>query len=189
MDRLTRYFGKIFACRSRDHRNIRSRVCEIYANMSSETYYTISRGLITAVYDKSTKNLRLLIIIGANVDVQEEYSGKTPMHCGIDNLLHLRLLINGGADVNKCDNGKWTCLHIVAWEGTLSQVLFFIDMGADVNACNDDSNTPLHLACFNNDLPKVIVLVEAGANPHILNTSKSTPQNMTTSQEIMDFLQ
>ena len=102
--------------------------------------------MIVSELEKLEPNLNLvsdLIVLGANLDWQDEY-GWTALHlCAIINHLEIaRMLVDAGADMNIQDNDGWTALHRCAYWNHLEIARMLIDAGADMNIRNNDGKLP-----------------------------------------------
>ena len=97
---------------------------------------------------KKGPNLNLindLILLGANLDWQDEKYGKTSLHWATQywgNVEIVRMLIDAGADVNLKDNNGDTPLHIASSSLDLDLVLLLLNGGADPNVKDNSSRTP-----------------------------------------------
>jgi ankyrin repeat protein len=123
-----------------------------------------------------------MIKAGADVNKQHE-NGSSPLYlavaAGQDAVV--RVLIEAGADVNKCRSvapamleagvhvtagvTSLPPLHIVVVAGHAAVARTLIEAGADVNkAMMDDCTTPLFMAAQKGDETMVRVLIQAGAD-------------------------
>ena len=60
--------------------------------------------------------------------------------------VHIRDLLDRGADLNAADEHGWTILHRVAQDGFVNAVAFLLERGANVTAVTPEGDTPLHVA-------------------------------------------
>ena len=107
--------------------------------------------MIVGEITKSKPNLNLvsdLIVLGANLDWQDEKWGWTPLHWAAraGKIEIVRMLIDAGANVNVQTNGGSTPLHEAVRYGSVEIVRMLIDAGADVNLQDEDGKLPYELA-------------------------------------------
>jgi len=76
----------------------------------------------------------------------------------------VRLLIEGGSDVNAKNNHCYTAIMIAAQNGHESTVRLLIEGGSDVNAKNNHCGTALMMAASNGHESTVRLLIEAGSD-------------------------
>ncbi len=107
-------------------------------------------------------------------------TGETPLILAVEfgNADCARLLIEAGADVNLCDKGTMTPLHVAARHGRSyykACTKLLIKAGANLEA-RYKGRTPLHEACLRGNAGQAELLLEAGAdiNSQELH-SKMTP--------------
>ena len=99
---------------------------------------------------KDKPNLNLvsdLIVLGTNVDWQDDY-GRTALHyCGqYDHLEIAKMLIDAGADVNIQHSRGWTPLHIFTFYNHSRIVRMLLDAGADKTISDNEGRLPYELA-------------------------------------------
>jgi ankyrin repeat protein len=100
---------------------------------------------------KDKPNLNLvsdLIVLGANVDWQDEY-GRTALHyCGQYDHLEIiaKMLIDAGADVNIQHSRGWTPLHIFTFYNHSRIVRMLLDAGADKTISDNEGRLPYEFA-------------------------------------------
>ena len=98
--------------------------------------------------DKANLNLvRDLIVLGANVDWQDNF-GRTALHyCGqYDHIEIAKMLIDAGADVNIQHSRGWTPLHIFTFYNHSRIVRMLIDAGADKTISDNEGRLPYEFA-------------------------------------------
>jgi len=124
---------------------------------------------------KKGPNLNLindLILLGANLDWQDEKYGKTSLHWATQywgNVEIVRMLIDAGADVNLKDNNGDTPLHVAAKYGRVEIVRILINARANLDVQNNHDETPVHYAAMNGNPGIARMLIDAGADETILN--------------------
>lgn len=80
--------------------------------------------------------------------------------CGEGKIEIAEYLYNLGSDVNQCDEGQWTPLHISASLGRENIVRFLLLHGAHINAQTESLQTPLHYAASRGNLQQFIGFTE-----------------------------
>ena len=106
--------------------------------------------MLVSEVEKPEPNLDLvrdLIVLGANLDWQDDY-GRTALHyCGqYDHLEIAKMLIDAGADVNIQHDRGWTPLHIFTFYNHSRIVKMLLDAGADKTIPNNNGRLPYELA-------------------------------------------
>lgn len=81
-------------------------------------------------------------------------------------VVKLRALIDGDADVNATQVDGMTALHWAAYYDDVPTVKLLVQHGADANSKNRYGVPPLSLACTNGNGEIVETLLEAGADPN-----------------------
>ena len=128
--------------------------------------------LSNAAYEANVEMVRMLLANGAKPDISEETQW-TPLHFAAQ-FLHkttfetIRLLVEGGADVNSRINDNATALHIAAQKGDVDILQYLIDKKAIVDAQTASGRTPLFQAVSNGHAEAVNLLARAGANVNIM---------------------
>jgi ankyrin repeat protein len=103
-----------------------------------------------------------LLILGAEIDIQDEYNDTALLH-SIDNPEIAELLIASGANVNLSNTGNNTALIRAAYYNETNLVKLLLNAGANVNAVNILDNTALQGALYNDNSIMKKILVNAGA--------------------------
>src|ERR1700733_3960848 len=123
----------------------------------------------------STKVIEL-IVAGADINAQVNYSGETPLHetCSNNNIEMAKLLINHGADVNsKADHDITPLYNVCSSNGNVELAQLLISHGANINMRDKQwGDTPLQRACSQGYLEVVKLLINHGADINIQNTWK-----------------
>jgi ankyrin repeat protein len=107
--------------------------------------------MVVGEIKKSKPNLNLvsdLIVLGANLDWQDEKWDWTPLHWAAwyGRVEIARMLIDAKADLNLQGEYGWTPLHAAVKYGSVEIVRMLIDAGADVNLQDEDGKLPYELA-------------------------------------------
>jgi len=98
---------------------------------------------------------QLLVARGAVLDVQNKWSGATPLHMAADpgerrsgpgHSAVAQLLLEKGAPVNATNNKGMTALHQAAFWGSLSLVKLLLRFGASTEMCDRGGRTPADAA-------------------------------------------
>lgn len=110
--------------------------------------------------------VQILIEARAYVDAGWR-QGKSALLCAASSEMNVmscgKALLNAGADVNKCDQGGRSALHLVCGRGKVGFVELLIQAGPDVNQQDDQGWSPLCEAVSKGHLDCVNLLMEAGA--------------------------
>ena len=77
--------------------------------------------------------------------------------------------------VSSTDESGSTPLYLVAGDGRVSLIEFFIAQGADVNQPGYGGITPLGAACHSGELEAAKVLLSHGADPNLADAEGETP--------------
>jgi ankyrin repeat protein len=106
---------------------------------------------------------------------------RTPVQraCGAGQLPVAQYLVTEGADVNKQDKAKRTCIHWAAVGGHLECIEWLLaDQGVDVNAQSSSGMTALHVAAETGRSLFVARLLFHGADPSLLDSDGKSPVNL-----------
>jgi hypothetical protein len=90
----------------------------------------------------------------------------------------MRVLLEGGANIETGDIDKMTALHYAAIGGHLDMCRVLLDWGANVDPVNNLKNTPLHLVAKNGTLSVVKLLVERVADVGLKNEDGLTASDL-----------
>jgi ankyrin repeat protein len=137
-----------------------------------------------------------LIVLGANLDWQDEEYDETTLHLTAyyGRVEIARMLIDAKADVNVQDDGGCTPLRMGAFYGEVEIVRMLIDAGADVNVQDEDGMTALHRALENWHLYPITyekiarMLVDAGARKDIQDEYGELPYDLARTPELKNLL-
>jgi ankyrin repeat protein len=140
--------------------------------------------------DKPNLNLvRDLIVLGANLNIQNE-SGNTALHhCAHTNNPDIaRMLIDAGANVNVQGMFGLTALHVCARLNRLEIARMLIDAGANVNIQAEGGWGVLHFCAFWNRIDIAKMFLEAGSDKTIPTLSGKLPYKLAESIELRELL-
>jgi len=103
--------------------------------------------LIRAVIEGHTDIVKLLITVGADVNMQDKYSYTALIRAVIEGYTDIvKLLIAASADINTINNKGNTTLIWAVMKGHKEIVKLLISAGADINIQNKDGDTALSIA-------------------------------------------
>jgi hypothetical protein len=114
-----------------------------------------------AINGLTTSVKRLLSIRNITVNVKDDETGATPLHCAAwkGHVEITRLLLQNGAEVNAKSNGGSTPLVWDAHHGHVDILHLLVENGADLEAQDDGRWSPLHSAAYNGNLPFIQELI------------------------------
>jgi ankyrin repeat protein len=95
----------------------------------------------------------------------------------------VRVLLEGGANVQRANANKWTALHSAAWNGHLDVCRLLLDWGAKVDPQDEWEYTPLMHAAGRGELSVVKLLVERGADVRLGNVDGMTASDQARRSE------
>ena len=140
------------------------------------------RDAVSKGRDETVKSL-----IAEGTDVHAiNVRGQTPLHLAAmtDNVDVVRMLINGGADVDVVDPGNnIRPLHNAATNGCTNVCEFLLKHGADMDARTATGDTALHLAAENRHSDVVSLLLSFHANHDIKNNAGVTAEQIATARD------
>eukprot|EP01123_Difflugia_compressa_P014425 TRINITY_DN744_c1_g3_i1.p1 TRINITY_DN744_c1_g3~~TRINITY_DN744_c1_g3_i1.p1 ORF type:complete len:400 (-),score=78.31 TRINITY_DN744_c1_g3_i1:233-1252(-) len=131
-------------------------------------YMTDVNALFMAVQYDNIETVKLLIELGANVNLVQEKHKCYPLHLAASNnfLDIVDLLIKNGAVIDCPDHRGFTPLFMASAEGYNTCVEKLIKSGANVNHRSmEDYTTAIYHAVNSNRLKVVRLLLEHGADP------------------------
>ena len=114
-----------------------------------------------------------------NCTTDDEY-GETPLKKAgaYGHVEVLRVLLEGGANVESIDVKRNTALHNAAYNGMLDACRLLLDWGAKVDSLDVGNTTPLYFAAKKGHLSVVKLLVERGADVSIKCKSGKTARDL-----------
>ena len=101
----------------------------------------------------------------------------------------VRILVEGGVDVNKSDAFGDPPLHAAIDQGDDGMVSLLLEVGADVDAKNTFGDPALHRAILKGDSEMVRSLVDAGANVNITNAYGDSALELAVEEDNKEILQ
>jgi cytohesin len=120
---------------------------------------------------------RLLLEHGA--DRAQEKDRSTALHflagAARFDVAVIRVMLEGGVDVNARKDDDTTPLHEAAQNGRVEAMRVLLEHGADVNVRKNDDTTPLHQAAQNWVVEATRVLLEHGADVNARKNDDTTP--------------
>ena len=146
---------------------------------------TAQSSLQDAVRKGRDETVKSLIAEGTDVHAIN-VRGQTPLHLAAmtDNVDVVRMLINGGADIDVVDPGNnIRPLHNAATNGCTNVCEFLLKHGADMDAQTATGNTALHLAAENRHVDVVSLLLSFHANHGIKNNAGVTAEQIATARD------
>lgn len=131
--------------------------------------------LITAVVEKNNEQLKTLISLGENLNL-EDSDGWTALDWAIEdeNKEAVLELVNAGANVNHMDLEKVSPLMRAAIIGNTEIMDILLVKGAKIDEQDVEGYTPLIFAVINQQTGAVELLLDKGANPQIKNKENFT---------------
>lgn len=133
------------------------------------------RQLIDAI-DKNDLN-SVFHISNSVLDINFPYRRKTPLEVAVE-LGHLQiccLLLQKGADVNRCNQGLNNLLNIACQKGFIKVAEVLIMNSADIDSRNEHGATPLHSAVMNGFVKIATMLLNNGCDVNMPNDQIETP--------------
>jgi len=153
-----------------------------YLNRTNRNREILSIFLIKAIKENNIQIARMLIEVGANVNIQNDY-GDTPLIMATNKggIYLVELLINAGADIDIQDtNGDTALLSAIYndYEDITKMwiiVNLLIDAGANVNIQDEYSGNTALINATKNDYKEIVkLLIDANADVNIRNVYGDT---------------
>jgi len=140
----------------------------------------VCRNLLDAVISGDVKTVKRLVNCTHGNCTTDDYNRHTPLTSAAryDHVEVVRLLLEGGANVESVNANRSTALHNAAWNGRLDVCRLLLDWGAKVDPVNEWEDTPLHGAAFRGYLKVVKLLVERGADVSLRNKFGKTASDV-----------
>ena len=101
----------------------------------------------------------------------------------------IKYLVDHGADIHATDNDGESLLFIVSDKYSPDVIEYLVDQGIDIDRANHNGWTPLMVATNTYNMYNVKYFVEHGANIYLKNSDGNTAEDLTTSAEIIEYLQ
>jgi ankyrin repeat protein len=118
--------------------------------------------------------IRQLLRAKANVNARTN-DGTTPLMNGHMNIAIVRVLLDGGAEINATDSSRNTVLHMAAQHNDGEIMSYLLSRGANIEAVDGDGSTALHRASGSGYADNVDILLGKGADPNARDESGDTP--------------
>ena len=120
--------------------------------------------------------------------------GFTPLHSAVmaASIECVKLLLEGGADVNSRNNRGDTALYYAVQRDNMEIVKLLLRHNADISIPGDQLNTPMHQAARVGSTEVVQMLLEAGGDVSMQNLFRSRPLHLAmdgNSPEVVQLLQ
>ncbi len=139
----------------------------------------LERKLYKAINAGQKEDVARLIDEGAELNITRHYMNPMQRAVFNDDVTILRLLLNGGANLNLTLEDDGGILHEAIERKKNKSIQFLLESGADIHQCSEPNKiTPLHIACRFNKIEnnKVIeLLLEKGADINAKTILGSTP--------------
>ena len=166
------HLSPLYLAASEGHTEVVKLLLDAGANADEPSMLNRSSPLHIAVQNGHVDTVRVLIKAVTDVNMAT-FSGKTPLllAAGHDHHNIAKLLLQGGADVNKSDI-NYTPLMVAAYSGHLNVVKVLLDGGADINRHNIDGRRALWFATTGGHIDVMNILLERGAIPQQIIFSK-----------------
>nr|XP_014282184.1 putative ankyrin repeat protein RF_0381 isoform X1 [Halyomorpha halys] len=148
--------------------------------------------LVAAVYEGHPHILEYLIKCGADVNVMDQ--GWTALNNAVSTgkMDMLKILLQGGIDVNSKDIMGATALHTVAKNNDTESAKLLLHYGANVNATDYFGWTPLHVAAFfsrNASKAMIELLLAFGGDVNATTDDEFSPLNLVEAGQNIYFLE
>ena len=122
--------------------------------------------LLTALQNKHTDVVKLLLINGSKVNKNNSKPCNTPLHYAVRNgeLEIVQMLLDRGANINVQSLKSKTALHIAVEDNRMDIIDILLNHGANVKISDISDVTPLHTAVKNDSVEIIKLLLSRGAN-------------------------
>jgi ankyrin repeat protein len=126
---------------------------------------------------KTTKGL--VNCTNENCTTDDEYRNTPLIYAAINGHVGVvRVLLEGGANIESANAYQQTALHFAAYYGQLEVCRLLLERGAKVDTVEKGKETPLHLAASLGHLPVVTLLVGRGADVWLRNCENQTESDL-----------
>jgi ankyrin repeat protein len=144
-----------------------------------------------SVYVGRPRISEVLIDAGADLNALDKRQRWAPLHFAawLNDLAHVRLLHQKGADLNVRGGMGATALHISVTNGCIHVTKILLDLGADPSLQNDHRTSALHMALKRECLPSLVLLCKHGARTDVTNSDGKTPIEVAEQMNRLDFLE
>jgi tankyrase len=134
-------------------------------------FLQVCRSLLDAAKSGDVNTVNMLFKCSNDNCTDDDMYGNTPLtYAAIYGHVEVvRVLLEGGANVDRAEGKGSTALHYAALYGRLDMCCLLLDWGAKVDRLNEWKNTPLHYAAENGHLSVVELLVDRGADVKVKN--------------------
>jgi ankyrin repeat protein len=149
--------------------------------------------MLEAVKSGDVKTAKILFKYANYTCTTDDEHRDTPLtYAGAyGNVEVVRVLLEGGANVNVSNVRRNTALHNAALNGNLDVCRLLLDWGAKVDSLNMWNSTPLHFAAWKGHLSVVKLLVERGADVRLKNDVDLTASELARKErkeDVADWL-
>jgi ankyrin repeat protein len=139
---------------------------------------SVGTPLHQAIKNRSTEIVEYLLsrcsVSNENIDTGLVYAIEQK------NVEIVKLLVEGGADINRCTYNVDPPIHLSVRYGSIDTTVFLLEKGVDVNQKNlFNGRTPLHEAAFRNNLLAADLLIHSGADVDAMSYFGSTPLGLS----------
>ncbi|AYV79654.1 MAG: hypothetical protein Faunusvirus33_8 [Faunusvirus sp.] len=160
----------------------------IQVDISYGTYISSlqhSSPLMIACNNCMVNVVKALVDKKVNLNLQNKF-GETALYIACDLLINtsqmkiqleniIKCLIDAGADVNICNNSKYTPLMRLAIRNNIPLVLKILEHKGDVNLQNRHGNTAIAIAIYNRHEDIAIMMIKSKCDIELVNETKNTP--------------
>eukprot|EP00003_Mantamonas_plastica_P004478 TRINITY_DN1354_c2_g1_i6.p1 TRINITY_DN1354_c2_g1~~TRINITY_DN1354_c2_g1_i6.p1 ORF type:complete len:3511 (+),score=1204.02 TRINITY_DN1354_c2_g1_i6:206-10534(+) len=132
---------------------------------------------------------KICVKASKNLDLQSD-AGDTPLTKAITEAHPdvVTVLIQGGANVNKCNNQQESPLFLSCLKTNSQMAVQLMQAGADCEVKGPDDMQPLHAAAMLGTVEVMTALIEAGASVKSVNSEGNTPAHLTDSPAALKIL-
>ena len=146
----------------------------------SDTFWfllQVCQNLLKAAKSGDVDTVRIFLkCTNDNCTTDDQYRN-TPLiyAAGYGHVEVVRVLLEGGENVERANANKRTALHAAAWKGHLEVCRLLLDWGAKVDPLDRWNEIPLHDAAQQGHLSVAKLLLERGANVRMKKDDGYTP--------------